>query len=146
MVISSLYLLPCDESLADISHQNGRLGKITAVAINPGGMIDSRCLRTNTPESLAQLQQSLLATPLTDLQCQMGPTVRTAEPASADVVELALNPAYRGKCGFYTLLREDKSSPDSQNEEKQIKLWDKTLEWARITETNTALPLQHGLD
>lgn len=69
----------------------------------------------------------------------MGETLRTAGPAGVDVIELALSPKYANKRGFFTMLREDKSSPDSQNEIKQEALWEKTLEWARITSDNTVL-------
>lgn len=69
----------------------------------------------------------------------MGPTLRTARPAGIDVIELAVSPKYADKRGFYTLLQEDQSSPDSQDETKQESLWKKTLEWARITSENTAL-------
>jgi hypothetical protein len=73
------------------------------------------------------------------LKLSVGPTLRTARPAGIDVIELSVNPKYADKRGFYTLLQEDQSSPDSQDETKQESLWKKTLEWARITPANTAL-------
>lgn len=71
----------------------------------------------------------------------MGPTLRTSGPAGIDVIELAVNPRFADKRGFYTLLREDQSSPDSLNAEIQERLWKATLEWARITSENTALKI-----
>ncbi|EFY94945.1 hypothetical protein MHUMG1_07666 [Metarhizium humberi] len=112
---------------------------ITAVAINPGNMVDSRALRTNTPPSLHKMQKFVYKPLLPVLKLIMGPTLRTAAPAGVDVVELTLNPKYKAKRGYYTLLEEDESSPDSQNREKQSKLWAQTLIWAKITENNTAL-------
>ncbi|KID95484.1 NAD(P)-binding domain protein, partial [Metarhizium majus ARSEF 297] len=113
--------------------------EITAVAINPGNMVDSRALRTNTPPSLHKMQKFVYKPLLPVLKLIMGPTLRTAAPTGVDVVELTLSPKYKAKRGFYTLLKEDESSPDSQNREKESKLWAQTLIWANITENNTAL-------
>ncbi|KAJ4289894.1 hypothetical protein N0V90_011227 [Kalmusia sp. IMI 367209] len=100
--------------------QDPSLSKISAVAINPGNLVDSRALTSNTP-------------------IPMGRTLRTAGPAGIDVIELAVNPEYADKMGFFTLLQEDTSSPASQDESKQEALWKKTLEWAKITAESTAL-------
>lgn len=102
-------------------------------------MVDSRALRTNTPPSLHKMQKFVYKPLLPVLKLIMGPTLRTAAPAGVDVVELTLNPKYKAKRGYYTLLEEDESSPDSQNREKQSKLWAQTPIWAKITENNTAL-------
>jgi NAD(P)-dependent dehydrogenase (short-subunit alcohol dehydrogenase family) len=119
--------------------QDAHVQNVTAVAVNPGNMVDSRALRTNTPMSL-QLMQTLVFKPLLPiLRLVVDPTLRTAAPAGVDVVELALNPEYAGKRGFYTLLEEDTSSPDSRDEGKQSRLWAQTLVWAGITRQNTAL-------
>lgn len=65
--------------------------------------------------------------------------MRTVAEASVDVVDLATNKAFPGERGYFTLLRKDTSSPESKDEEKQRKLWAKSVEWARITRENTAL-------
>ncbi|KAL9062527.1 MAG: hypothetical protein Q9157_008842 [Trypethelium eluteriae] len=117
------------------------LSSVTAVAVNPGNLVDSRALRSNTPVSMARLQKFVLKPLLPLLKLLMGPTLRTAAPAGVDVVELSLNPIYLGKRGFFTLLQEDQSSPDSRDERKQQRLWNKTLEWAKITKENTALQI-----
>jgi hypothetical protein len=115
------------------------LSKISAVAVNPGNLVDSRALTSNTPTSLHRMQRFVFKPLLPLLKIAIGPTLRTASPAGVDVVELALNPKFADKRGFYTLLQEDQSSPDSQDEGKLEKLWIKTLEWARIIPENTAL-------
>jgi NAD(P)-dependent dehydrogenase (short-subunit alcohol dehydrogenase family) len=115
------------------------LSKIAAIAVNPGNMVDSRALRTNTPSSLHKMQKFVYKPLLPLLRLAMGPTLRTATAAGPDVVELTLSPQYAGQRGFYTLLQKDESSPDSQNESIQSRLWAQTLEWARISSENTAL-------
>ena len=65
--------------------------------------------------------------------------MRTVSKAAAAVASLATNTAYPKQRGYFTLLKEDSSSPDSMNEEMQQKLWVKSMEWAKITRENTAL-------
>ena len=67
--------------------------------------------------------------PLPALLRLKDPTMRTAAEAAADVVDLAINEAYLGQRGFFTLLKQDTSSPESLVENTQQKLWLKTAEW-----------------
>ncbi|KAL9070780.1 MAG: hypothetical protein Q9157_005693 [Trypethelium eluteriae] len=131
-------------SLNEYLQKEASLSNMTAVAINPGNLIDSRALRSNTPVSLARMQTFVYKPLFPILKLFMGPTLRTAVPAGVDVVELALSPTYLGERGFFTLLQKDQSSPESQDERKQQSLWTKTLEWARITKDNTALQAAFG--
>lgn len=114
------------------------MGNITAVAINPGNLSDSRALRTNTPQKLVYLS-TLVIKPLRFLLRFTDPTMRTAAKAGEDVVNLATNHAHPKDRGYFTLLMKDASSPDSMKEATQQKLWVNSLEWARITRENTAL-------
>ncbi|KAI9737227.1 MAG: hypothetical protein M1818_005759 [Claussenomyces sp. TS43310] len=114
------------------------LSNITAVAINPGNLSDSRALRINTPKMIVYMSKYFIQ-PLRPLLRLTDPTMRTAAEAGVDVVELATNKAYPGERGHLTLLKMDASSPASKDEEKQRKLWLKSAEWARVTRENTAL-------
>ncbi|PYI05735.1 hypothetical protein BO78DRAFT_446881 [Aspergillus sclerotiicarbonarius CBS 121057] len=114
---------------------------IKAVAINPGNLSDSRALRTNTPLILRLLSR-LVIRPLRPLLRLMDPTMRTAAEAGVDVIELAVSKDYAGEAGFFTLLKKDDSSPESQDGEKQQRLWRKTLEWAQISPKDTALVVE----
>ncbi len=121
-------------------HKDENLSKVTAIAMNPGNMVDSRALRSNTPTSMHKIQKFLYK-PLLPLLRLTDPTLRTAAPAGIDVIEVALSPAYSGERGFFTLLKKDQSSPKSTDETKQAKLWDQTLVWANINKNNTVLQL-----
>ncbi|OTA94285.1 hypothetical protein M434DRAFT_394840 [Hypoxylon sp. CO27-5] len=114
------------------------LSKIAAVAMNPGNLVDSRALQVNTPWWYPVMQTYFLR-PFFPLLRFADPTLRTASAAGIDVTELALNPAYATERGYFTLLKKDQSSPESQIEEKQQAVWEKSLEWARITQNDTAL-------
>jgi hypothetical protein len=83
--------------------------------------------------------QKLVLQPLGPLFHLLTSTMRTSAKAGADVVELALNPKYEGERGFFTLLQKDESSPESRDKSKQHKLWIKSVEWAGITNDNTAM-------
>lgn len=65
--------------------------------------------------------------------------MRTAKEAGIDAAKLATNNTHPGEEGYFTLLKKDVSSPDSQDKTKQQKLWMKTLDWAGVTPENTAL-------
>lgn len=81
--------------------------------------------------------------PLRRLLHFMDPTMRTAAAAGADVVDLATNEAYPGERAYFTLLGKDDSSPESMNEEKQQKLWEK-VQSGLILSGRTLLSKQHS--
>jgi len=115
-----------------------KLRNITAVAMNPGNLSDSRALRTNTPRMLVLLSMFIIR-PLRPLLRFMDPTMRLSAEAGADVIDLATEKAHPRERGYFTLLEKDASAPDSMDEETQQGLWKKTLQWAGITRDNTAL-------
>ncbi|RYP06147.1 hypothetical protein DL764_003323 [Monosporascus ibericus] len=118
--------------------KGANLSKITAVAINPGNLVDSRALRVNTPGMLPLLQKFVLR-PLMPLMRLRDPTMRQASAAGVDVAKLAVDQEYAGARGYYTLLKEDESSPESKDEKKQEVLWVHSARWAGINKENTSL-------
>ncbi|KAL2834989.1 NAD(P)-binding protein [Aspergillus cavernicola] len=121
------------------------LNKITAVAVNPGNLTDSRALRVNTPPLLTIMSLFVIRPFLFLLRRFVDPTMRTSAEAAADIVEFATrshsntdSPEDR-TVGYYTLGNKDISSPDSLDEAKQEALWAKTLQWARISSEDMAL-------
>ena len=109
-----------------------RFANITAVAINPGNLSDSRALRVNTP-AMIQMMSKYIIRPLRPLLRFTDPTMRTSSEAGTDIAKLAVSEACPGYRGFLTLLKEDISSPDSLNETVQEDIWVKTLEWTSIS-------------
>ncbi|KAK8063018.1 4-hydroxybenzoate polyprenyltransferase- mitochondrial [Apiospora hydei] len=100
--------------------KDSTLSNVTAIAVDPGSLSDSRALRTNTPTQLRVIQRFVLQ-PLRPLLALGNPTLRTSAKAAADIVELAVGPAAHGDA------------------DKQEKLWAKTVEWAGITKENSVL-------
>ena len=79
--------------------------------------------------------------PMRPLLRFMDPTMRTSSDAGTDIAKLAVNEASPGARGFFTLLKEDISSPDSQNEKVQESIWDKTLEWTGFPKGTAGIPV-----
>ncbi|KAI4127601.1 MAG: hypothetical protein LQ341_006776 [Variospora aurantia] len=102
---------------------------LTAVAINPGNLADSRALRTNTPSMLAFMSRFVIQPLRPLLRYFMDPTMRTSAEAGVDVVELATGTASPGERGYFTLLKKDASAPQSLDESVQEGLWRETEKW-----------------
>ncbi|KAI1800285.1 NAD(P)-binding protein [Daldinia bambusicola] len=114
------------------------LRNITAVAYNPGGLVDSRIFDKNTSRSLHILIRYVVR-PLLPLLRYANPQMRLGAESGVDSIELALDHVCPGERGYFELLEKDESSEESRDEAKQEKLWIKSAEWAKVTEENTAL-------
>jgi hypothetical protein len=62
----------------------------------------------------------------------MDHTMRTSAEAGHDVAEIALSPKYANQRGSYLLLERADCAPESQDKEKQDRLWVKTADWAGL--------------
>ncbi|KAK3935419.1 hypothetical protein QBC46DRAFT_422630 [Diplogelasinospora grovesii] len=120
--------------------QDPALSGVTAVAINPGNLTDSRAMQTNTPQSLVWAQR-LIVRPLQPLLKLKDPSLRPSAAAAVDLVELATNRAHPNERGCFLYLEKTDSSPVSMDRDKQEKVWAKSLQWAGITNENTTLEL-----
>ncbi|KAB8067462.1 hypothetical protein BDV29DRAFT_196420 [Aspergillus leporis] len=128
-IVMWMYVLNrCLESLGEYE-QDPILKQVTARAVNPGNLEDSRALRVNTPAMLTFLSMFIIRPFIFLLRRIMHPTMRAVAEAAVDIVGAAT----------FTLSKKDESSPGILNEEKQQTLWRKCLEWANITKENTAL-------
>ncbi|KAM7201093.1 short-chain dehydrogenase [Rhypophila sp. PSN 637] len=112
-------------------NQSPPMSKITAIAINPGALVDSRATRTNTPTTMAVMGRILA--PLLPLLRLKDKTARKSEAAGVDVMELALDHVEPGERGFFTMAKKDVSSPDSLDGGNQDRIWKKTLVWLGLT-------------
>ncbi|KAL4958131.1 NAD(P)-binding protein [Aspergillus filifer] len=122
------------------------LNKITAVAVNPGNLADSRALKVNTPSLLSIMSMLVIRPFLFLLRRIADPTMRTCAEAADDIVDLATRVDKDGAqqdrtVGYYTMGHKDVSAPESQDETKQELLWGKTAEWAEISNGDSALLL-----
>jgi hypothetical protein len=131
-------LVICITSTLTIA-KDSKFANITAVAINPGNLSDSRALRVNTPKML-QIMSKYFIQPMRPLLRFVDPTMRTSREAGIDVAKLATGEESPGVRGFFTLLKKDTSSPDSLDSEIQEAIWRKTLEWTDIRNGDSDIP------
>lgn len=111
---------------------------ITAVAINPGNLSDSRALRVNTPRMI-QIMSKVVIQPMRPLLRLMDPTMRLSSEAGIDIAKLAINEASPGVRGFFTLLKEDTSSPDSLKTDVQERIWETTFDWTGVSKEHAGI-------
>jgi hypothetical protein len=69
------------------------------------------------------------------------PTLRRSAEAAEDVVDFAVSPECAGRQGYFIMRTKAESSRASLDEEMQRALWDKSVEWAGISQGDTVLPL-----
>ncbi|KAF2710657.1 short-chain dehydrogenase [Pleomassaria siparia CBS 279.74] len=137
--VSKLVILMWMYALNEHVQKDSKFANITAVAINPGNLSDSRALRVNTPKML-QIMSKFVIQPMRPLLRLADPTMRTSREAGIDVAKLATSEESPGVRGFFTLLKKDTSSPDSLDSVVQEAIWKKTLEWTGISKENKDIP------
>ncbi|TEY52431.1 hypothetical protein BOTCAL_0258g00010 [Botryotinia calthae] len=114
------------------------LSKISAVAMDPGGLTDSRCMSSGVPSAWWILMRGVLG-PLQPLLRYLVPTLRNTKIAATDLIDISVGEEYRVSSGYYVMLNKEESSPESQDEEKQLKLWKKSMGWIKISQDQTPL-------
>lgn len=78
---------------------------------------------------MLQVMSKWVIRPMRPLLRFADPTMRTSSEAGIDIAMLAVNEASPGVRGFFTMRKEDTSSPDSLDTNMQQTIWKKTLEW-----------------
>ncbi|RAL68481.1 hypothetical protein DID88_007209 [Monilinia fructigena] len=114
--------------------------KITALALDPGGMPDSRCMSpdSDVPAMWTFLMKGILNPlflgPLRPVFKYTAPklSLRSTSEAAVDLVEMAVGEGFRGKSGYSVMGKRDGSLPETRDEGKQREVGEKSLEWAGI--------------
>lgn len=110
---------------------------ITAVAINPGDMPDSRCMNDGVPK--AWQYGTTLVAPLLPVLKYVMPNMRSVYQGGLDLIELAVGENFKEKTGYFEGLKEVKGPSESRDERKQKALWTKSLKWAKVGREDTVL-------
>ncbi|KAI1371093.1 NAD(P)-binding protein [Hypoxylon crocopeplum] len=134
---SKLAITAWTHALNRYLEKDPKLNNITAVAYNPGGLVDSRIFQKNTSLMLSFLMRYVIQHILPLLRYQ-NPQMRIAAESAGDTIELALDHIHPGERIYLELLEKADSSPESRDQAKQEKLWTKSAEWAKINKGNTA--------
>ncbi|KAL9126842.1 MAG: hypothetical protein Q9217_004169 [Psora testacea] len=84
------------------SEKDPKLSNITAVAMNPGNLSDTRPLPMNTLRMLTYMSKLIIRPPKPLLRL-MDPTMRTSAEAGVDVIELATDKAHPKRLRLFLL-------------------------------------------
>lgn len=120
--------------------QSENLKGLAVLAVDPGGLLDSRAL-TGPDIPRVWTMQVYVANLLQPLLRYLNPTFRRSADAAKDVIDLAVSPEYVGQDGYFIMNKKATSSLASKDENMQAALWRKSLEWSAISQSDTVLPL-----
>ncbi|KAF4635988.1 hypothetical protein G7Y89_g2117 [Cudoniella acicularis] len=115
-----------------------KLKNIHVIAIDPGALPASRAMSKDVPKAW-QYGVGFVAVRLQPLLKYFIPALRLLKKAGADLAEISVSEKYENERCYYTCLKKDESSTESQDKEKQERVWVKSLEWARIGKGGTVL-------
>jgi hypothetical protein len=108
--------------------------------VDPGGLVDSRAF--SGPDIPQQWSRKItVANWLQPVLSFLNPTIRRSAHAAKDVIDLAVGPRGEGQRGYFIMSNKAESSKASQDEEMQVRLWDRSVEWAGLTQKSTSLSL-----
>ncbi|KAF2194381.1 short chain dehydrogenase/reductase SDR [Zopfia rhizophila CBS 207.26] len=138
--LSKLVILMTMYELSRRLKKSKDMKQIAALAVDPGGLLDSRAfLGKDVPQGWAILIR--IVNWLQPLLKLVKPTLRRASDGAEDIINLAVSPQYAGQECYFEMNQKAESSPDSKNERLQALLWDKSLEWCKLDQNDTVLPL-----
>lgn len=116
------------------------MANIHVLAVDPGGLLDSRVFSQADVPFFIWFAITI-ASFLQPLVKYLNPKLNTTHGAAKDVVDIAVADRFAGKQGHYLMSKEDGSSPDSQNEVVQGKLFTKSVQWCGMKQEDTILSL-----
>ncbi|KAM0385415.1 hypothetical protein ACHAQC_011325 [Fusarium culmorum] len=116
--------------------QNPKLSGITATAMDPGGMVDSRAHKIQKPIIRFAFSLIVLLLPITKYFTD---ELRSSAQSGRELVELAVGDKYQGEKGYFMGARREKEDAICMDAEKRDVLWKACWEWAGIKKKETAL-------
>ncbi|KAF5238172.1 hypothetical protein FAUST_5686 [Fusarium austroamericanum] len=115
---------------------NPKLSGITATAMDPGGMVDSRAHKIQKPIIRFAFSLIVLLLPITK---HFTDELRSSAQSGRELVELAVGDKYQGEKGYFMGARREKEDAICMDAEKRDVLWKACWEWAGIKKKETAL-------
>lgn len=116
---------------------------LTALPVDPGGFLDSRAFAGPHVPKAWQIMLTVLYW-LRPILKQFLPSLRVSAEAAQGIVDYAVSPKLGGQGPYVEVNKRVDSSPESVDERVgylQDAVWDKSLEWCKITQKDTVLPL-----
>ncbi|KAL2783051.1 hypothetical protein BJX66DRAFT_349913 [Aspergillus keveii] len=106
-------------------------GSITALAMDPGGIVDSRAHGEQKMLVRVLMSATKILLPLLHPFTRV---VRSAEDSGADLVQIAVGSKFHGRRGYFEGLVVAKPAWMGEDVEKRRRLWDACCEWSGLGE------------
>ncbi|KAF4451504.1 hypothetical protein F53441_5513 [Fusarium austroafricanum] len=116
--------------------KNPELSGITAIAMDPGGMVDSRAHRIQTPTMRFAFG---LITVLLPVLRHFTYTMRSADQSGRELVRLSVGDDFKGTKGYFMGLRREREDVASKDIHKQEVLWEACWKWTKMSKEETVL-------
>ncbi|KAJ4020196.1 hypothetical protein NW752_005302 [Fusarium irregulare] len=116
--------------------KNPKLSGITAIAMDPGGMVDSRAHKIQTPLIRFMFGLVLLLLPIVK---HFTDEVRTSAQSGQELAELAVGDEYKGTKGYFMGLRREKEDSICEDVKVRDVLWNACWKWAGLKKEDTVL-------
>ncbi|KAL5602410.1 hypothetical protein FOBRF1_009943 [Fusarium oxysporum] len=116
--------------------KNPKLSGITAIAMDPGGMVDSRAHRIQTPFMRFAFSLVLILLPVLR---HFTDTMRSAAQSGRELVELSVGERFKGAKGYFMGARREEEDIACKDVHKRELLWNACWKWAGMKEEETVL-------
>ncbi|KAF5653583.1 short-chain alcohol dehydrogenases/reductase [Fusarium sp. NRRL 25303] len=116
--------------------KNPKLSGITAIAMDPGGMVDSRAHRIQTPFMRFAFSLVLISLPILR---HFTDTMRPAAQSGRELVELSVGEKFKGTRGYFMGARQEEEDIACKDVQKRELLWNACWKWAGMREEETVL-------
>ncbi|KAF5687540.1 short-chain alcohol dehydrogenases/reductase [Fusarium denticulatum] len=116
--------------------KNPKLSGITAIAMDPGGMVDSRAHRIQTPFMRFAFSIVLISLPILR---HFTDTMRPAAQSGRELVELSVGEKFVGAKGYFMGARREEEDIACKDVHKRELLWNACWKWAGMMEEETVL-------
>ncbi|KAL4739939.1 hypothetical protein BDV11DRAFT_214798 [Aspergillus similis] len=124
------------EDLNQRLRQNPKLSTITATAMDPGGLVESRA-QSGQKASVQRVFAVLKL--LMPVLKHITSTFRTNKDAGRDLLAVSLDPAFQGKRGYYVGQKREAAAPVTGDAAVQRRLWEACWQWAGLAPEETVL-------
>ncbi|KAL4752236.1 hypothetical protein BDW72DRAFT_192180 [Aspergillus terricola var. indicus] len=120
----------------EATFQDPKLSTITATAMDPGGLVESRA---QAGQKVSVQRISAVLKLLMPVLKHITSTFRTNKDAGRDHLAVSLDPAFQGKRGYYVGQKQEAAASVTGDTAVQRRLWEACWQWAGFAPEETVL-------